>query len=81
MMLGGGREKKEDSIDPGVGIVLEKKIGDKVEAGANLCTVHYNLDSRLPHAVELLSRSFEIGANPPPVSPLVRKIIGATETH
>jgi pyrimidine-nucleoside phosphorylase len=81
MMLGGGREKKEDSIDPGVGIVLEKKIGDKVEAGANLCTVHYNLDSRLPRAVELLSRSFEIGEKAPPVSPLVRKIIGATETQ
>jgi pyrimidine-nucleoside phosphorylase len=81
MMLGGGREKKEDSIDPGVGITLEKKIGDKVEAGANLCAVHYNLDSRLPRAVELLSRSFEIGAKPPPVSPLVRKIIGAAETH
>jgi pyrimidine-nucleoside phosphorylase len=81
MMLGGGREKKEDSIDPGVGIVLEKKIGDKVDAGANLCTVHYNLDSRLPHAVGLLSRCFEIGGKAPPSSPLVRKIIGATETQ
>jgi pyrimidine-nucleoside phosphorylase/thymidine phosphorylase len=81
MMLGGGREKKEDSIDPGVGIVLEKKIGDNVEAGANLYTVHYNLDSRLPRAMELLSQSFEIGAKPPPSSPLVRKIIGAIETH
>ena len=81
MMLGGGREKKEDSVDPGVGLTLERKIGDKVEAGANLCTVHYNLDSRLPHAVDLLSRSFEIGENPPPASPLVRKIIGATETR
>lgn len=81
MMLGGGREGKEDSIDPGVGIVLEKKIGDQVEAGANLCIVHYNRDSRLPHAVELLSRSFEIGEKAPPASPLVRKIIGATETQ
>jgi pyrimidine-nucleoside phosphorylase len=81
MMLGGGREKKEDSIDPAVGITLEMKIGDKVEAGANLCTVHYNLDSRLPHAVELLSRSFEIGEKAPPSSPLVRKIIGAKETQ
>jgi pyrimidine-nucleoside phosphorylase len=81
MMLGGGREKKEDPIDPGVGITLEKKIGDKVEAGANLCTVHYNLDSRLPRAMELLTRSFEIGEKPLPVSPLVRKIIGATETQ
>jgi pyrimidine-nucleoside phosphorylase len=81
MLLGGGREKKEDSIDPGVGIVLERKIGEKVEAGANLCTVHYNLDSRLPRAVELLSRSFEIGDKALPSSPLVRKIIGATETQ
>jgi pyrimidine-nucleoside phosphorylase len=81
MMLGGGREKKEDAIDPGVGLVLEKKMGDKVEVGANLCTIHYNLDSRLPHAVELLSRSFEIGEKPPPNSPLVLKIIGATETQ
>jgi pyrimidine-nucleoside phosphorylase len=81
MMLGGGREKKEDSVDPAVGVTLEKKIGDKVEAGENLCTVHYNLDSRLVHAVELLSQSFEIGEKPPPRSPLVRKIIGATETR
>jgi pyrimidine-nucleoside phosphorylase len=81
MMLGGGREKKEDAIDPGVGLVLEKKVGDKVEVGANLCTIHYSLDSRLPHAAELLSRSFEIGEKPPPNSPLVLKIIGATETQ
>ncbi len=46
MMLGGGREKKEDSVDPGVGLVLEKKIGDAVKAGENLCTVHYNLGQR-----------------------------------
>jgi pyrimidine-nucleoside phosphorylase len=81
MMLGGGRERKEDSVDPGVGLTLEKKIGDKVEAGANLCTVRYNLDSRLPHAVGLLNKSFEIGEKPPAKSPLVRKIIGATETQ
>jgi thymidine phosphorylase len=62
-------------------LTLEKKIGDKVDVGASLCTVHYNLDSRLPHAVELLSRSFEIGEKPPPVLPLVRKIIGATEAQ
>ncbi len=81
MMLGGGREKKEDSIDPAVGLVLEKKVGDKIEVDANLCTIHYNLDSRLPRAVELLFCSFEIGEKPPPVSPLVRKIIGAQEAQ
>src|SRR5580700_12014776 len=38
MMLGGGREKKEDAIDPGVGLIMEKRIGDAVKAGDTLCT-------------------------------------------
>jgi pyrimidine-nucleoside phosphorylase len=77
MTLGGGREKKEDSVDPGVGLVLEKKIGDAVKAGENLCTVHYNLDARLVPAMRLLSGSFEIGDHAPVKLPLVRKTIGA----
>src|SRR6202021_599984 len=79
MTLGGGREKKEDSVDPGVGLALEKKIGDRVEAGENLCTIHYNQDARLVPAVRLLSESFEIGDSAPAHTPLVRKIIGAGE--
>jgi pyrimidine-nucleoside phosphorylase len=77
MTLGGGREKKEDSVDPGVGLVLEKKIGDAVKAGENLCTIHYNLDARLVTATRLLGESFEIGDEAPVRLPLVRKIIGA----
>lgn len=77
MLLGGGRETKEESVDPAVGLVLEKKIGDAVIAGENLCTVHYNLDARLPPAMRLLSESFEIGDEAPAALPLVRKIIGA----
>jgi pyrimidine-nucleoside phosphorylase len=77
MLLGGGREKKEDAVDPGVGLVLQKKIGEPVKAGEPLCTVHYNLDGRLVHSVTLLEESFEIGPAAPPVAPLVRKIIGA----
>jgi pyrimidine-nucleoside phosphorylase len=77
MTLGGGREKKEDSVDPGVGLVLEKKIGDAVKAGENLCTIHYNLDARLVTATRLLAESFEIGDKEPVRLPLVRKIIGA----
>jgi thymidine phosphorylase len=77
MMLGGGREKKENAVDPAVGLVLEKKIGDAVTAGESLCTTHYNLDARLVTATRLLAESFEIGDRPPARSPLVRKIIGA----
>lgn len=38
--LGGGRKTKEDKIDPGVGIMLKKKIGDDVEIGDVLCTLY-----------------------------------------
>jgi len=77
MLLGGGREKKEDAIDPGVGLIVEKRLGDSVKSGDTLCTVRYNLDSRLPHSMGLLAKSFEIGPNPPHLPPLVRKVIGA----
>src|ERR1035438_2467341 len=38
VILGGGREKKEDSVDPPVVVLIHKKIGDKVSAGEPLCT-------------------------------------------
>jgi pyrimidine-nucleoside phosphorylase len=77
MLLGGGREKQEDAIDPAVGLVIERKVGEAVEEGASLCTVHYNSDARLAQAVGLLSNSFTIGNAAPAPAPLVRKIIGA----
>ena len=38
--LGGGRKTKEDKVDPSVGIVLKKKIGDDVKIGDVLCTLY-----------------------------------------
>jgi pyrimidine-nucleoside phosphorylase len=77
MMLGGGREKKEDLVDPAVGLTIEKKIGDVVKVGETLVTVHYNNDERLSDAVALLEKSFEIGERAAVALPLVRKVIGA----
>jgi thymidine phosphorylase len=77
MVLGGGREKKEDGVDPAVGIVLEKKVGDAVRAGEVLCTVHYNSELRLEEACELLEESFRIAPKAPPPVPLVHRVIGA----
>ncbi|CAD7359146.1 pyrimidine-nucleoside phosphorylase [Staphylococcus schleiferi] len=42
MMLGAGRQTKEDEIDLAVGLVLNKKIGDRVEEGESLLTIHAN---------------------------------------
>jgi pyrimidine-nucleoside phosphorylase len=60
VVLGGGREKKEDAVDPAVGIVLHLKLGDSVAAGEPLCTVHSNSETRAARAIELLLRSYRI---------------------
>ncbi len=76
-VLGGGREKKEDSIDPAVGIVLHKKRGDRVVTGEPLCTIHYNGDARLDEARRLIELAYRIEAEPPRrPRPLVHGIIG-----
>jgi pyrimidine-nucleoside phosphorylase len=75
VILGGGRERKEDSVDPSVGFVLHKKVGDKVAQGESLCTVHYNSESRAARAKTLLEASFQIREAPPQSRPLVHRVI------
>jgi pyrimidine-nucleoside phosphorylase len=64
VVLGGGREKKEDAVDPAVGIVLHRKVGDRVAAGEPLCTVHSNSETRTARASTLLLDSYEIAHAP-----------------
>ena len=76
VILGGGRERKEDSVDPSVGLIFHKKVGDQVDAGEALCTVHYNSEARAARAKALLEASFQIGAAPPTqFRPLVHRVI------
>jgi pyrimidine-nucleoside phosphorylase len=60
VLLGGGRENKEDAIDPAVGLVLHKKVGDAVARGEPLLTVCYNSDARLGEAISLLENAFRV---------------------
>src|SRR5437879_12242700 len=77
-MLGGGREKKEDLIDHGVGLEFHKRIGDRVEKGEPLATIHFNSDAKLAEAKALIAVSYIIGEDAPQEKrPLVRRIIGA----
>jgi len=76
VILGGGREKEGDAVDPAVGIVLHKKVAQPVEAGEPLCTIHYNSQVRLDRARPLIEHCFQIGDAPPDTRPLVRQVIG-----
>lgn len=60
MHLGAGRERKEDSIDPAVGIVLKKKVGDKVEKEEVLAYVHANSEEKGQEAVMQMRNCYEI---------------------
>jgi pyrimidine-nucleoside phosphorylase len=76
-MLGGGREKKEDAIDHGVGLEFRKRIGDRVEKGEPLATIHYNADTKLAEAKRLIAGGYYLGAAAPREKrPLVRRILG-----
>lgn len=76
VILGGGRERKQDAVDPAVGFVLHKKVGDPVSAGEPLVSVHYNSEARGARAKSLLQESYEIGDAPPARKrPLVHRVI------
>jgi pyrimidine-nucleoside phosphorylase len=83
-MLGGGRETKEDRIDHAVGLEFHKKIGERVEKGEPLATIHYNSDAKLTEAKSIVMESFVIEQDsggqtkpPRPAKPLIRRIIGS----
>jgi pyrimidine-nucleoside phosphorylase len=77
VILGGGRERKEDSVDPAVGIVLHKKVGDSVSTGEPLATIYYNAETRAARARQMLEESYEIACAPVNEKrPLIRRVIG-----
>ena len=58
--LGAGRAKKTDRIDPSVGILVHKKVGDRIEKGETLFTIHANDQEKIHLAVKRLLSSVKI---------------------
>lgn len=72
---GGGPERAEDSIDPGVGISVLAKPGDRVEEGQPLARLAYRDRGRLEAALAVAERAWEIGDAPAEAPPLVAERI------
>ena len=75
-MIGAGRDTKEDSVDPAVGVILEVKSGQKVDAGAVLCRIYYTKEDRLDDAAELVEDAFRISATAPEERELILEVVG-----
>lgn len=77
MMLGAGRQTKEDDIDLSVGIVVNKKVGDNVNEGESLLTIHSNREN-VDDVIKKLDESIEIKAQAKTPT-LIHKIITEQE--
>ena len=75
VMLGAGRTKKGEAIDPAVGVVVHHKVGDWVEAGQPLFTLHANDEARLPEARRLLLEAHTWSDQPVEPLPLFYEVI------
>jgi pyrimidine-nucleoside phosphorylase/thymidine phosphorylase len=75
-MMGAGRQRKEDAVDPAVGVILEVKAGEKVDAGAVLCRLYYTDEATLEEAAELVEDAFRISSNKPDERELILEVVG-----
>ena len=74
-MIGAGRNTTEDTIDPAVGVILEVKVGQKIDPGSILCRIYYTGDERLEDAAELVEDAFKISQQPPDERDLILEVV------
>ncbi|MBC7223550.1 MAG: pyrimidine-nucleoside phosphorylase, partial [Anaerolineae bacterium] len=75
VVLGAGRNKKGDPVDHAVGIVLGAKVGDRVDAGEPLFTVHANDDGTLTQAVERVLGAYAWSEEPVEPPALIKQVV------
>jgi pyrimidine-nucleoside phosphorylase len=76
-MLGAGRATKEDSIDPAVGLVMKKRLGDFVRPDEPLCVMYVNDESKLNAALDMFHSAFEYSDAKPEYRPMVYDVVRA----
>lgn len=71
VLLGAGRERKGDPIDPAAGILLKKKPGDFVRQGDILAELHFSGKVDPTAAQEILQKAYSVSLYKPELSPLI----------
>lgn len=75
MILGGGRQNKDDKIDHSVGVVLAKKVGDCVKEGETIATIYANDKEKIDDAKALIVKAFDIQKEIVDTYTLIKRII------
>jgi thymidine phosphorylase len=70
-VLGAGRQRIEDRVDHGAGVLVVKKPGDQVAAGETIVELLYNDDRGLAEATSLTNAAIMVSASAPAPRPLV----------
>ena len=76
-ILGAGRATKEESIDPAVGLVMKKRLGDFIRADEPLCVMYINDESKVDAALEMLHSALTYSDAKPGYRPMVYDVVRA----
>jgi len=74
-IIGAGRDRKEDAVDPAVGVILEVKVGDKVDVGGILCRLYYTKEDRVEEAADMVEDAFRISTTEPEKRELILEVV------
>ncbi|MBP2657952.1 MAG: pyrimidine-nucleoside phosphorylase [Firmicutes bacterium] len=75
MRLGAGREYKGQEIDLSAGIMLEKRVGDRIEKGQSLCTIYANNEVKIKEVQSLLVDAIKIDNKQVPKTNLILGVV------
>jgi pyrimidine-nucleoside phosphorylase len=75
-MIGGGRDNPGGAIGPAVGVILEVKNGQKVDAGGVLCRLYYTAEDNVEEAAQIVEDAFRISHNAPDERNLILEVVG-----
>jgi thymidine phosphorylase len=77
VVLGGGRRKKEDRVDPAVGVTVLARLGERVAAGQPIALVRHRGGAAADHAIGLVAEAYTVdeGAAPRAPAPLILEVI------
>ena len=75
LLLGAGRQTKEDILDMGAGVILHKKTGDSVRRGEAIATLYASDEKKLANAKKCFLSAISYAKNPPIMQPLIYKTV------